>query len=84
MISDEPRTSTYLKAIQANSAWFKDKIVLDVGAGTGILSIFAARAGAKHVYAVEFSETALMARKIIEENGLTEKITVIQRRIEEV
>lgn len=68
----------------SNSRSFKDKIVLDVGAGTGILSIFAARAGAKHVYAVEYSDTAVTAREILKENGFSGKVTVIQKRVEDV
>ena len=58
--------------------------MLDVGSGTGILSIFAARAGAKHVYAVDNANIALHARKIIEVNGLQDKITVIKGKIEEI
>lgn len=47
------RTLAYMNAITKNPELIKDKIVLDIGCGTGILSIFAARAGAKHVYAIE-------------------------------
>jgi predicted RNA methylase len=77
MLSDKKRTHAYRMAIENNRDQFKDKLVLDIGAGTGILSIFAARAGAKHVYAVEFSETAKKAIEIIKENGESERITVI-------
>ena len=42
MLQDETRTGTYRDAIIKNSVDFKDKIVMDVGCGSGILSIFAA------------------------------------------
>ena len=57
---------------------------MDVGAGTGILSIFAARAGAKHVYAVENANIAVHARTIIKENQLEDRITVVKGKIEDV
>jgi len=65
MLKDTVRTLAYQRAIEDNPNDFKDKIVLDIGAGTGILSIFAAKAGAKHVYAVENAEIALFATEII-------------------
>ena len=57
---------------------------MDIGAGTGILSMFAARAGAKHVYAIEFAEIALFATEIIKKNGLEDRITVIKGKMEEI
>ena len=55
MMQDFVRTSTYQKAILSNLTDFRDKIVLDVGAGSGILSFCAQQAGAKRIYAVEGS-----------------------------
>lgn len=44
---------------------FKDKLVLDVGCGTGILSMFAAKAGAKKVFGIDQSEVVYKAMDII-------------------
>jgi protein arginine N-methyltransferase 1 len=84
MLKDAVRTRAYQRAIEENPEVFKDKIVMDIGCGTGILSIFAARAGAKHVYAVDNAEIALYAREIIKRNGLESKITVLKGKVEEV
>jgi protein arginine N-methyltransferase 1 len=48
------------------------------------LSIFAARAGAKKVYAIENAEIAYFATEIIKQNGLSDIITVIKGKMEEV
>ena len=55
MLKDQVRTLTYRNSIYHNKHLFRGKIVLDVGCGTGILSMFAARAGAKHVYGVSLA-----------------------------
>ena len=44
MLKDTVRTRSYQQAIMRNAFLFKDKVVLDVGCGTGILSLFAAKA----------------------------------------
>merc|ERR1711962_574595 len=56
MMKDRQRVGFYYRTIVKNPQLFKEKTVLDVGCGLGILSIFAAQAGAKKVYAVEASE----------------------------
>jgi len=84
MLKDEVRTLSYRKAIIDNKHLFKDKLVLDVGCGTGILSMFAVKAGAKHVYAVDCSDIVHQANQIIMDNGMQDKITVIQKKVEEL
>uniref|UniRef100_A0A8C1BI18 type I protein arginine methyltransferase n=1 Tax=Cyprinus carpio carpio TaxID=630221 RepID=A0A8C1BI18_CYPCA len=84
MLQDYLRTSTYQKAILLNDVDFKDKVVLDVGCGTGILSFFAVQAGAKKAYAVEASSVAKYAETLVKSNNLSKKITVLSGKIEEV
>ncbi|XP_004287525.1 PREDICTED: probable protein arginine N-methyltransferase 1 [Fragaria vesca subsp. vesca] len=84
MLKDLVRTKTYQNVIYQNKFLFKDKIVLDVGAGTGILSLFCAKAGAKHVYAVECSDMAERAKEIVETNGFSNVVTVLKGKIEEL
>lgn len=85
MLQDYVRTGSYYAAVIENRADFFGRVVVDVGAGSGILSLFAAQAGAKHVYAVEASEMAEYARKLIAGNPiLGQRITVIKGKVEEV
>lgn len=84
MLKDEIRTTTYKKAIEWNQHLFQDKVVMDVGCGTGILSMFAARAGAKCVIAVDCSNIVESAKKIIDENKLSHKIVVVKSKIEDI
>jgi len=84
MLKDEVRTRTYEMAIKQNPHLFEGKIVLDVGCGTGVLSMFAAQAGAKHVYAVDCSSIIEQAKAIIKLNKFDDRITLIRGKIEEI
>uniref|UniRef100_A0AAR2LLJ2 type I protein arginine methyltransferase n=1 Tax=Pygocentrus nattereri TaxID=42514 RepID=A0AAR2LLJ2_PYGNA len=83
MLKDEVRTLTYRNSMYHNKHVFKDKIVLDVGSGTGILSMFAAKAGAKHVYGIECSSISEYSEKIIKANHLDNVITIFKGKVEE-
>lgn len=84
MLKDEVRTESYRDAIMKNRHLFKDKVVLDVGCGTGVLSMFAAKAGAKMVIGVEMSGIVRYTKKIIAANGFEDKIVLLNGKMEEV
>jgi len=84
MMQDYIRTSTYQRAIFDNCVDFKDKVILDVGAGSGILSFFAAQAGAAKVYAIEASSMAQHANTLVKDNKMGDKIKIIAGKIEEI
>ncbi|MFS8006405.1 putative methyltransferase [Helianthus anomalus] len=71
MLKDVVRIKTYLNVIYKNRFLVKEKIVLDVGVGTGILSLFCAKARAKHVYVIECSQMADMAPEVVKANGFS-------------
>ncbi|KAI4807005.1 hypothetical protein KUCAC02_017785 [Chaenocephalus aceratus] len=84
MIADHVRTNTYRMAILNNSESIRGKVVLDVGAGTGVLSMFCVQAGARKVYAVEACSIAEQAVNIVKQNNMENKIEVIRGTVETV
>jgi hypothetical protein len=74
MLEDHKRTGAYFNAVMQNKRQFHDKVVLDVGTGSGILAIFAAMAGAKKVYAVEATNMARNARLLVDHNKVGKKV----------
>ncbi|KAA8900449.1 S-adenosyl-L-methionine-dependent methyltransferase [Sphaerosporella brunnea] len=84
MLKDAVRTDAYRDFVYNNKNLFKDKVVLDVGCGTGVLSMFCAKAGAKKVISVDNSAIIDKARANVFENGLDGVITLLHGKIEEV
>ena len=78
MLKDTVRTDAYRDFIYENKDLFKNKTVLDVGCGTGILSMFCARAGAKKVIAVDNSDIISFAQENVFRNGMGETITSVE------
>ncbi|XP_068640266.1 probable protein arginine N-methyltransferase 6 isoform X2 [Aristolochia californica] len=84
MIKDHVRTETYRSAIMQHQSYIAGKVVVDVGCGTGILSIFCAQAGAKRVYAIDASDIAVQAKEVVKANNLDDRIIVLLGRVEDV
>jgi hypothetical protein len=90
MLNDAYRHTVYDAAITAavkaaTTRLGRKPVVLDIGAGTGLLGMMAARAGAAHVYCVEGNmPLAKLARAIIEQNGLSQQVTVLAKMSNQV
>jgi SAM-dependent methyltransferase len=76
LVADDVRTSRFHDSIAATVS--TGAVVLDVGAGSGILSLFAALAGAARVYAIERAPgAAALARRLVAANSLEGRIKVL-------
>ncbi|CAL1675460.1 unnamed protein product [Lasius platythorax] len=85
MLSDKRRVLiAYKNAIFNMKEKFQGKVVMDVGAGSGILSIFCAEVGVKKVYAVKASTLAKIIEQVSIENNLQNTIEVIHSKVEDI
>lgn len=83
MLNDAPRNDIFEAAIRA--AVNENTTVLDVGSGSGLLAMMAARAGAKMIYTCEMVQPiADIAKEIIAANGYADKIKVISKKSDAV
>lgn len=79
MMNDTRRNTAFDAAIRACVK--ADSLVLDIGTGSGLLAMMAARAGARRVYTCEMVPLiATKAREIVRLNGLEDVVTVITRK----
>ena len=76
MLNDRQRTAGFVRAIQ--EVVQPGDVVVDIGTGTGVLAVAAARAGAAHVYAIEAGATADVAQAIFALNEVSERITLLR------
>jgi type I protein arginine methyltransferase len=76
MIADDVRTGAYAEALRRSIG--PDSVVIDIGAGTGILSFLACQFGARKVYAIEPSDAIGLAEQSARANGFSEQIEFFQ------
>ena len=83
MLDDVSRTATYRAALEENPSLISGKRVVDIGCGTGILSMFAARGGAAAVIGVDgAADIAAVARANVAHAKLDDRVDVVQGKLE--
>src|SRR5262252_952841 len=81
-LCDRARLRVFERAIAA--AVRPGDVVIDLGAGTGVLGLLACRAGAARVYAIENGGMIEVARALAQANGLVDRIVFLRTHSSEV
>ncbi|MFE2296513.1 50S ribosomal protein L11 methyltransferase [Streptomyces sp. NPDC059452] len=76
ILDDPKRKRAFIRAVE--DVVTPQDVVLDLGTGSGVLAMAAARAGARHVYAVEPARSGDLAAKVAADNGFEDRITFIK------
>jgi SAM-dependent methyltransferase len=75
LVNDRVRMEAYRRAI--HSAVRPGDVVLDVGGGSGVLTLFACQARAARVYCVERGDIIRLARELIGTNGCSDRVVFL-------
>ncbi len=81
MALDAVRNAAYARALA--QVVTPGTVVLDLGAGTGVLGLIAVRLGARRVYLVEPTDMIVVAREMAAANGLDERVSLVHGRVED-
>ena len=82
MLNDRVRTKSFIAGIRAVVR--PGDVVVEIGTGTGILSVAAAQAGARHVYTIEETGIGESAERVFAANGMSDRITFVKGRSTQV
>ena len=83
MINDDERNAAYERALKR--AVTPDSLVLEIGTGSGLVAMMAARAGARQVVTCEAVPIlAELAKETVARNGFADRITVLSKRSTQV
>jgi len=77
MLNDEARTGAFVEATRTTVR--PDDVVVEVGTGSGVLAVTAAKAGARHVYAIEADAIADVADAVFRANEVADRTTLLRR-----
>jgi len=77
MLADRVRVEAYANALRRTVR--PDSMVVDIGAGTGILTLLACRFGARRVFTIETDDVIQVAREVIRANGYTDRVEFFQQ-----